>query len=56
MVPIKVREVPGGQFFVVDEGLTIKDKLIIEGVGILTEDTEIKPVMVDYNEILNPKQ
>ena len=56
MVPIKVREVPGGQFFVVDEGLTIKDKLIIEGVGILTEDTEIKPVIVDYNEILNPKQ
>src|SRR5690606_20487430 len=39
-VPIKVREVPGGAFYVVDEGLTPNDQLIIEGVGILTEGTE----------------
>lgn len=55
-VPIKVREVPGGSFYVVDEGLNVNDQLIIEGVGILTEGTEIKPVSVKYDEILNPKK
>ncbi len=55
-VQIKVREVPGGSFYVVDEGLAINDQLIIEGVGILTEGTEIKPVPVKYDEILNPKK
>lgn len=55
-VPIKVREVPGGSFYVVDEGLTTNDQLIIEGVGILTEGTEIKPVLTKYEEILNPKK
>lgn len=54
-VPVKVRAVPGGKFFVVDEGLTENDQLIIEGIGILTEGTEIKPQIVDLNEILNPK-
>ena len=53
-VPIKVREVPGGKFYVVDSGLTTKDKLIVEGVGILTEGTEIKPTLVNFNEVLNP--
>lgn len=53
-IPVKVREVPGGAFYVVDEGLTPNDQLIIEGVGILTEGTEIKPVSVKYDEILNP--
>ena len=55
-IPIKVREVPGGSFYVVDEGLSVDDQLIIEGVGILTEGTEIKPVPVKYDEILNPKK
>lgn len=53
-IPVKVREVPGGAFYVVDEGLTQNDQLIIEGVGILTEGTEIKPFSVKYDEILNP--
>lgn len=55
-VPVKVREVPGGSFYVVDEGLTVNDVLIIEGVGILTEGTEIKPVLMKYDEILNPQK
>lgn len=55
MVPIKVREIPGGTFYVVDEGLTINDKIVLEGVGILTEATQIKPIMIEYNEIINPK-
>lgn len=50
-VPIKARAVPGGQFFVVDEGLNVNDKLLIEGVGIVTEGTQIKQELVDYQSI-----
>lgn len=51
-VPVKVRAVPGGKFFVVDEGLNENDKLIIEGIGILTEGTEIKADFVKFSELL----
>jgi len=53
-VPIEVRAVSGGQLFVVDKGLNEKDKVLIEGVGIVTEGTPIKPEVVDYNTIINP--
>lgn len=53
-VPITVRAVPGGQFFVVDSGLNPNDKMLIEGVGIVTEGTLIKPEVVDFNTIINP--
>lgn len=52
-VPIKVRAIPGGQFFVVDSGLKLNDKLLIEGVGIVTEGTIVKPDAVDYNTIFD---
>lgn len=52
-VPVKVRAVPGGRFFVVDEGLSEKDQLIIEGIGILTEGTEIKPDFIKAADLLN---
>ncbi|MES2798839.1 MAG: efflux RND transporter periplasmic adaptor subunit [Bacteroidota bacterium] len=52
-VPITVRAIPGGQFFVVDSGLSINDKLLIEGVGIVTEGTIVKPEPVDYNSIFD---
>lgn len=51
-VPVVVRAVPGGKFFVVDEGLTEKDQLIIEGIGILTEGTEIKADLVKLSDLL----
>lgn len=51
-VPVKVRSVPGGKFFVVDEGLSEKDQLIIEGIGILTEGTEIKADFVKFSDLL----
>lgn len=51
-VPVKVRAVPGGKFFVVDEGLSEKDQLIIEGIGILTEGTEIKPDLIKIADLL----
>ena len=40
-VPIEVRAVPGGKFFVVDKGLTANDKFLVEGVGIITEGTKL---------------
>ncbi|GIZ08508.1 efflux RND transporter periplasmic adaptor subunit [Flavobacterium sp. UMI-01] len=54
-IPVEVRAVPGGQFFVVDKGLNIKDKILIEGVGIVAEGTEIKPQLVSYATIINPE-
>ena len=53
-VTVEVRAVPGGQFFVVDKGLNIKDKVLIEGVGIVAEGTPIKPEVVDFNTVINP--
>ncbi|MEL1240228.1 efflux RND transporter periplasmic adaptor subunit [Flavobacterium flavipallidum] len=55
-IPIEVRAVPGGQFFVVDKGLNINDKILIEGVGIVAEGTEIKPQLVDYTTIINTEK
>lgn len=55
-VPIKVREVPGGQFFVVDEGLTESDKLIVEGIGIITEGTVIKPTLIPMDSAMKAFQ
>lgn len=53
-VPIVVRAVPGGKFFVVDSGLNVNDKVLIEGVGVVSEGTLIKPEVVDFNSIINP--
>lgn len=55
-VPVIVRAVPGGKFFVVDEGLTEKDQLIIEGIGILTEGTEIKADFVKIADLLKEEE
>ncbi len=55
-VPIKVREVPGGQFFVVDEGLSVDDKLIVEGIGIITEGTVIKPTLIPVDSAMKAFQ
>lgn len=53
-VPVTVRPVPGGRFFVVDSGLNDKDKMLIEGIGIITEGTLIKPELVDFETVLSP--
>lgn len=49
---VKVRDLPGGQLFVVDEGVVVGDRVVIEGVGILTEGTRIVPVSVDRDSLL----
>lgn len=53
-VPIVVRAVSGGKFFVVDSGLAVGDKILLEGVGVITEGTAIKPQLITLNEMLNP--
>ncbi|MFA9189419.1 efflux RND transporter periplasmic adaptor subunit [Flavobacterium sp. FBOR7N2.3] len=55
-VPVEVRAVPGGRFFVVDKGLNENDKILIEGVGIVSEGTLIKPELVDYATIINSEE
>lgn len=55
-VPIKVVEIPGGQFFVVTEGLKPNDKLIIEGIGIVAEGTKIKPNLIPADSVLKFKE
>jgi membrane fusion protein (multidrug efflux system) len=55
-VPIEIRAVPGGQFFVVDKGLSTNDKFLVEGVGIITEGTVIKPNIIDLKELDKPKK
>ncbi|WP_348798350.1 efflux RND transporter periplasmic adaptor subunit [Flavobacterium adhaerens] len=44
--PVEVREVPGGKFYVVDKGLNVDDAILIEGIGIISEGTKIKPEIV----------
>lgn len=51
-VPIITRPIPGGQFFVVDEGLTESDLVLIEGVGVLPEGAEIKADVVKLSEFI----
>lgn len=53
-VPIVVRPIPGGKFFVVDSGLNTNDKILVEGVGIVTEGTIITPEVVDFKTIIDP--
>lgn len=53
-MPIEVRAVAGGKFYVVDNGLNIGDSTI-EGVGIVQEGTPIKPEVVDFNTIIAPE-
>lgn len=55
-VAIEVRAVPGGKYFVVDKGLNANDKFLVEGVGIITEGTQIKPEVVDLKQLENPKK
>jgi len=52
-VPIEVRAVPGGQYFVVDKGIQPNDQVLVEGVGIVQEGTKIQAVLVDFKQILS---
>ncbi len=55
-IPVEVRAIPGGQFFVVDKGLNVNDKILIEGVGIVSEGTPIVPELVDYATVINSEK
>lgn len=43
---IDIMENSGGQFFVVEEGLNVGDKIVLEGVESLREGVQIKPKLV----------
>ncbi|PZP44217.1 MAG: efflux RND transporter periplasmic adaptor subunit [Pseudopedobacter saltans] len=49
---VSVKEVPGGQFYVVNSGLKAGDKILVEGVGIVAEGTKITPKLVGANQAL----
>jgi len=51
-VVVEVRPIPGGKFFVVDQGLSIDDQVVIEGIGLLTEGTEINPKIVSLEALM----
>jgi membrane fusion protein, multidrug efflux system len=55
-VPIEVRAVPGGKYFVVDKGLRVSDKFLVEGIGIITEGTPIKPEIITLEQLENSKK
>ena len=51
LVEVKVRPVPGGQFYIVDEGIKEGQKIVIEGVSTLKDETTIVPEVVDTKSI-----
>jgi membrane fusion protein (multidrug efflux system) len=51
-VPVEVKAVSGGKYFVITKGLEVGNKLLVEGVGILTDGTAIKPEVVESLEAL----
>ncbi|AWG22508.1 hypothetical protein FFWV33_13725 [Flavobacterium faecale] len=55
-IPVEVRPVPGGRYFVVDKGLNVGDKILVEGVGIVAEGTLIKPELVDNSTIMKEQE
>lgn len=55
-LPIQIKEVPGGKYYVVENGLNEGDAILIEGVGLLTEGTPIKPQSVPFSEVIKTEQ
>ncbi|QES88286.1 efflux RND transporter periplasmic adaptor subunit [Rhizosphaericola mali] len=49
---VSVKEVPGGQYYVVNSGLKTGDKILVEGVGIVAEGTKISPKLVGPSQAL----
>lgn len=52
-VEIRIREVPGGQLYVVDEGLKPGDTIVIEGVRTLREGAKIIPKKVNTRDVVS---
>ncbi len=49
--PIQVLANNDGRFYVVEEGLQEGDRIVLEGLGLLREGIEIKPVEVEETEV-----
>ncbi|MDE5945408.1 MAG: efflux RND transporter periplasmic adaptor subunit [Rikenella sp.] len=54
--PIQVTRVNGGQEFIVDDGLSAGDVIVVEGVGLLREGTPITPKTKDAAAAPQPQQ
>lgn len=48
---VSVRPIPGGQQYIVDEGLSAGQNILLEGVGILTSGSKITPVKVNSDTV-----
>ncbi len=55
-VPVTVTPVPGGDLFVVNEGLREGDRVVTEGLIGLKDSMTIKPVPVDADSFLQHVQ
>lgn len=49
---ISVREVPGGQLFVVDSGISVGDVIALEGIPLLSDGMSVIPKKVSFQEVL----
>ena len=55
-VEVKIRDNSGGQFYVIESGLTAGDKIVLEGVGGLREGVTIKPRQVNVDSLYRQMQ
>lgn len=51
-VEIKIQELPDGQTYAVQSGLKSGDKVIVEGVGLLKDDTKVVPKEVSLESVV----
>lgn len=51
-VEIKIQELPDGQTYAVESGLKPNDKVVVEGVGLLKDDTKVIPKEVSLESVV----
>lgn len=51
-VEIKIQELPDGQTYAVQSGLKANDKVVVEGIGLLKDDTKVIPKEVSLESVL----
>lgn len=54
-VEIKIEELPDGLAYAVTSGLKQGDKVVVEGIGLLKDDTQVVPKEVSLQSAINKK-
>jgi membrane fusion protein (multidrug efflux system) len=54
-VEIKVEDLPDGVTYAVTSGLKQGDKIVVEGIGLLKDDTQVVPKETSLQSVLNKK-